>query len=518
MKRCGGVHGQKGYALVVVGLLVMLSSIIGLALLTNTLVSHKSVLASENNTKAKYLAEYGATYGLDALEQHLDQLNSGHISDWDWMLAKVEELRNFQGTGYPDASQSGEMFEYRLVLNEQPDVNNRHMGVYVISGYLYATGTANGEEIKFRVPVQISNVADVFNFALAAKNNIWLNGGVEIHGSLYAGNALALHKIAHFKHGSQYNFESVYPEINGKISAGPIDKPEHRIYHVPNHNNDKNLVGDHSLANLSPVRLDRLDQYLYGNYKVAKTSSITFPELDMSQIQQEISAAAGFSLNNVKSSGTHVAKRNHGGVDYYYVTGADRTCFILCGPYYETKTTYRIGASHGNKGPFEGVYFINGNLDIRGDVNLQGTFYVNGNVSIQYTKRTENPIAAAIIATGDIEIANNNLHEDVPATLNAFFWSLKNDFIIYGVGSNLKIHGGVIANNIVLNGVRGRSWVDSGYLDFSPKPQTYMRNGNKVPSRLTIVYDEQFITHPPAGVPTNEGFRMTQVGQWEYVE
>ncbi len=516
MNGCRKPKGQQGFALVLVTLLILLSSVIGLALLATTTTSHKSVLASENSTKAKYLAEYGATFGLEELQKKLDEFNSGHISDWNWMLNKVEELRNFHGDGNPDSKVPKEKFEYRLELNEQPDVNNEYMGQYVISGYLYATGEANGKKVTFKVPVQISNIADVFNFALTAENNIWLNGGVEINGSLYAGNALVVHKIAHFRHNSQYNFTSVYPEINGKISAGSPDEPAQNIYHVGTHNHDNDRYGKHSLSKLQPVPVADLSNkgYIHGNYRVVKTSSISFPNLDMNQIKQDIKSAAGFSQTELEEDGKTYFKKTRDGVDYHYITGADRDCFlgILCGKYYETKTTYNIGASYNKKGPFKGVYYVNGDLNIRGDINLQGTFYVNGNVSIQYTKKTDNPIAAAIIAKGEIEIANNNLYQDDPAFLNSFFWSLSDDFVIYGVGSHLKINGGVIAKNIVLNGVRGRTWENSrGGLVFDD--QHY-----DLPSRLTIVYDEQFITHPPEGVPTNEGFKLTQIGQWEYVD
>jgi hypothetical protein len=512
-------RGQKGSALVVITLLVLLSSVLGLALLSTTLTSHQSVLNSENNTKAKYLAEYGVTIGLEDLQKKLDEFNKGNISDWDWMLSKIDELRNFRGNGIPDSMQMKERYEYSLKLNDQPDVNNRALGQYVISGYLEATGEANGKKVKFRAPVQISNIADVFNFALTAKNNIYLNGGVEIHGSLYAGEKLVVHKIAHFKHGSQYNFTSVYPEIHGKISAGPLNANIHHIYHIGTHGHDSDQVGKHKITG-NPVPIDQLSEqgYLVGNYKVAKVPAITFPELNMNQIKEEIKQAAGFSESQLRNSGKTFYHQNRSGVDYYYITGADRNCFLIfCGRWYEKSTTYRIGQNNGNKGPFKGVYYINGDLEIRGDVRLEGTFYVNGNVSMQYTKRTENPIAAAIIAQGEIEIANNNLYNDQPAILNAFFWSLADDFVIYGVGSNLKINGGVIAKNIVLNGVRGKTY-EGSKLTFNPDPQRYEQNGKKVPSRLTIVYDEQFITHPPAGVPTNEGFKLSQIGQWEYVE
>ncbi|OUM87219.1 MAG: hypothetical protein BAA01_09120 [Bacillus thermozeamaize] len=538
---CQKPKGQKGSALVVIALIILLSSVLGLALLSNTLTSHQSVLANENETRAKYLAEYAATLGLDELQKELEELSQqsgqqvrqcGEIDDI------VRELLNkfANKSGVPVEQLKGEDFVYRLEFDEsslQEAKNlceqNSAIGLqYAVKGYLVASGIAdkNGKlpkRVTFKVPIQITNVADVFNFALSAKENIWLNGGVEIHGSLYAGNALAFNKVAHFYDGYRYHFTSVYPEINGKISAGSPEKKGNEIYEITYY--DSKIIGNHNIKEYgSKVSIEQLNRKFYGNYKVSKVSFITFPDLDMNQIKEEIKTVTGFYAPPDSSRKTIFHKQSHG-VDYYYITDAERVqkCTGEWGnrkcwyEWRESTTTFPIGANYGisKKGPYRGVYYINGKLDIDGDVDLQGTFYVNGDVSMQHTQKTDNPIAAAIIAKGEITIANNNLYQDDPAILNAFFWSLSDDFVIYGVGSNLKINGGVIAKNIVLNGLRG----SKNGKTISPNPQEYKdKNGKKWPSRLTIVYDEQFITHPPAGVPTNEGFKLSQIGQWEYVE
>lgn len=211
-----GKGKEKGFALVAVLLVLMLSTVLGMGLLTMTLNSHQAVLANEHNTRAKYLAEYAAHLGLNELQAELKQLAQGRTlscAETDGIIRRLVE--NFGGSGSPDENHPAEMYAYALEIDErhlQEAVTlcekNSPLGTvlgyqYVVEGTLKASGYVHKDgnvpgEATFAVPVQISNIAEVFRFALAAKENVWLNGGAVIAGDVYIGKSLAIHPWVHY--------------------------------------------------------------------------------------------------------------------------------------------------------------------------------------------------------------------------------------------------------------------------------------------------------------------------------
>ncbi|WP_380025909.1 hypothetical protein [Effusibacillus consociatus] len=481
--------GEKGSALVTILLVVLLTSILGVALLTVTLNGHKSVKASENQTKSRYLAEVGAKAGYWDLQQRLAHL---HSSDWTDVTKEISSLsKDFRGSpAAPDPTKPDETYQYQLVLELPPKVEKPDQGLYIVSGYIEGTGTSQGKTSTVRIKVQISSLADVFRFAMSASDTIWLNGGVKINGDIYAKNKLALHEFAHF---GLYK-ESIFPEVNGKISSGDVSSPIHSLYYIPEETIsvpvlDVQLVNEYSIEGKHNVDQegilidsDRAKDYLNGSFQLTKIQEVTLPEIDFAKKREEIRTKAKTDSR------------------YHYVTLAD-----LLGN--EHFTTYLIGSNTlQGTGPYNGIWYIYGDLVIDGNVEINGTFYVEGDVTIRNI-HTNNPIPAAIVAKGSIHVYNNNQFQSSPAVLNAFLWTQQDDLALYGVISNLQINGGVIAKNIVLNGVRGNTSTGLGLLVFDE--QTLDK-----PARLTITHDEKFVTNPPDGVPTITGLKVSQIGNW----
>lgn len=580
---------QKGSALVVFMLIVLLSAVLGLALLSNTLTSHQSVLANENETRAKYLAEYAAYLGLNDLQKELENLGSGQfLSCGDFDTLARDLVRNFDKTGKPDPSRDGEEFSYKLEIGEKKlqeakslCEKNSPLGLalgyqYVVEGTLKASGAVQKDgkvpgEATFTVPVQISNISEVFNFALAAKENIWLNGGPVIQGDIYAGKALAVHPVVHYPIlpppldflPRGYINQNVYPKINGRI----IMENPNALYRIP----DLGLLGEplnkadslfepqsgsHRLKGKYKTNLETMqkNKYLIGQYQFKNLSSVEVPELNMDnvkwavldkmgihnkkELEEKLEEELGGSLDLVeKVKWTYKDTRT--GITYHYITKVEKRCVFFCNAR-ESTTHYTINKKNGPRAGEKHVYYVNGDLTIQGDEqagdpDLGAVFYVSGNVKIEGIKRTTNKVAGIIVANGDIEVVyNRDKKRDETVEIKTFLWQndKKGKIILYGVYSNIRIRGGLIAHNIVLNGSRFNpfnafdliNWlVGKKYIAYDPSKDDYYftkgrRKGELAASRLTIVYDEQFITHPPAGVPTNEGFKLSQIGQWEYVK
>lgn len=157
-----------------------------------------------------------------------------------------------------------------------------------------------------------------------------------------------------------------------------------------------------------------------------------------------------------------------------------------------------------SKVTLDGPIFVNGNLTIQGaDLSSNALIYVNGEVSIEYSKingkaLAQNKLGSLIILSkGNIKISNNSVNSNIPSYIKGFFFSEK-DFEMYGVGSNMKIDGGISARRIVLNAIRGRA----SNSDFSgaykiPSRNDYFEGTNgqqSANSRLQVIYDTEIIS------------------------
>ncbi len=158
---------------------------------------------------------------------------------------------------------------------------------------------------------------------------------------------------------------------------------------------------------------------------------------------------------------------------------------------------------------------VNGSIYVDGDLIIQGAelfsnalIYVDGNVSLKYSSvkglnlGNNQTGSLVIFATGNIDISNNSVDTDPddphgPSIITGFFYSEKN-FEMYGVGSNMIINGGISANRIVLNGIRGRSSVGKRNNELKAYSGNYYwekaENQNSRSSRLRIHYNPDIIT------------------------
>lgn len=151
----------------------------------------------------------------------------------------------------------------------------------------------------------------------------------------------------------------------------------------------------------------------------------------------------------------------------------------------------------------DGPMYINGDLTIKGaDLKSNALIYVNGEVTIQHSRINGKTLKSGkkgsliVMAKSNIKISNNSVNYDDPSYIKGFFYSEK-DFEMYGVGSNIKIDGGISARKIVLNAIRGRAKDDP----FAQAHKIPYRNDYfegvaeqaKRDSRLQVSYDAEII-------------------------
>ena len=140
------------------------------------------------------------------------------------------------------------------------------------------------------------------------------------------------------------------------------------------------------------------------------------------------------------------------------------------------------------------LLLVNGNVTIQG-ANLTSNLmiYATGEVTIRNTTIQGKEFSPGregsliVFSKGKIQIANNSLYKNNPSELKGYFYS-EQDLEMYGVGSNIKIHGGVSARRITLNAIRGNY---EGEVDDWRKVINPISTSS--PSRLTIEYDTELI-------------------------
>lgn len=161
-------------------------------------------------------------------------------------------------------------------------------------------------------------------------------------------------------------------------------------------------------------------------------------------------------------------------------------------------------SSQYSKVTLDGPIFVNGDLTIQGaDLSSNALIYVNGEATIEYSRINGKPLpqnkigSLIILSKGNIKISNNSVNSNDPSYIKGFFFSEK-DFEMYGVGSNMKIDGGISARRIVLNAIRGRASNSNFPGAYRiPNRNDYFEglNGQQsANSRLQVIYDTEIIS------------------------
>ncbi|REJ22607.1 hypothetical protein [Caldibacillus debilis] len=178
---------------------------------------------------------------------------------------------------------------------------------------------------------------------------------------------------------------------------------------------------------------------------------------------------------------------------------------FLNGAYVGGNLTVGNGSTSSNPNNYDrvqidGPIFVDGDVTIKGaDAQFNSIMYVDGDVKIEYSRinglnKNGREGSLIIFANGKIDIQNNSVYQDEPSRIKGFFYSEK-ELEMYGVGSNIRIEGGISARKIVLNAIRGRAR-DTKFENAQRYWNDYYEGveGQRTrSSRLQIVYDPEII-------------------------
>lgn len=536
---------NDGYTLLSILLIITLISMIGLLALNATVTSMRFVSINETNIKSNADAQMAIEDAMAQIESEIEKLNS-EIERGNTSISSI--LNRFRNTMDHLTSLAGSPFTISRTTLE-----NGNDGLYRERLIIRAPIGESDKSLKKTIIISSEGVNEVFEYSVVSEGNIRFNGASYIEGDvLIKGDLETGNKGKYISGNSEVFVDTSYPAINGNLSVGgryfytnvfedcywetfwgiPIryvcetkylpatislarikdyfsvspdirtktaDVQPINVLKLINdkngdlHNRNKNDKGDY------PGRWGFLAPSLYqndvsfNNLQIPSGKKLTVHGNVMVRGNLNIEAGGELIVNgSIKVAG----KANFNGKlvlttshDYIYIAG-------------DTDT---------NNFSLQGQMYVNGSLTVNNNLNTNGTIYVKENATIQELTNSEGTLV--ILANGNIHISNNNQYSEVPKKMNAFFYS-NADMEIYGVGSNIKIIGGIYGRQITLNAVKGRTenrlFADStkvGSLYF----QTNQDQIEPTNSRLSIIYNRDIILNPPTGIPKVSKLKLQEI-------
>lgn len=171
---------------------------------------------------------------------------------------------------------------------------------------------------------------------------------------------------------------------------------------------------------------------------------------------------------------------------------------------------------------FDQPIYVAGNLLIEGPVNAKGAIFVKGDVFIENASQSSNsnmenntnyrmevyadgPITIQTLQTSNL--GNLSYAPNQPLVLNAYL-ATASTMYLGGMSTYLQIHGGVMAQNVILNSTLGANQYVSGY-------DNYLHSANlqDTSPRLSLIYDASYADQPVVGTPTVQNLVVQPLSQ-----
>ena len=559
------VKNSRGYTMLLALVAVVLFSILGITLMSLTssgIVKNETRLST---VQAKDLAEKGIDFAVNSVQNKL--VNSLKDANGNFALTKGEFERLLLETlNNPSLACPQELFDIKTAdfgikidgdientktlvcidkIEELPvDIDNPEKNKYKRYVTFKSYGISNGkhEVTSAKIAIGTDAIPDQLKYAVSSNDGeVFIYGGIEVTGDIKSDNNIHIFEKA-FSNWS-YNpdwHNSVSLKLNPTIgnSSGKLifSNPESKLFFY-NQNTNTKLYNEYKLPDekKGKIKLKNPSEILNINNQNELKSILTHsPKVNMISkvipkdsinIRNEIlqmyknknniiakkgNNFDGVNKNNPSSNEVKLNQDKNSKTLIYQEKCVQSNHYNNCQKYdlSEEKANLIIGDERYKRDiDIQGTYYINGDLKIQ-QTNLKSNaiLYVNGDVEIRFSSLSElvEDKSLIIFATGEIFIANISENSSHPSTIKGFFYS-QSDMTMYGVGSNIKVIGGLSAKNIFLTGVRGN-------MNMAANKQL------EQPSRLQIIYDENIIHQFTEFKRDKEEELVTQINEPETLE
>lgn len=519
---------EEGYTLITVLLIFTVVTIIAVTLMAASVSTFKFVKSSENKTKDKLNAEMVLDEATALIQNELDGINStlstGSILP-NQLLTMMQNSLNRVAQEKKD--------QCNITYETLEDGSNAD-GVIMEKVTITVPVGDSGKVLK--KVLTLSTVSDVFQYTAITPSNFYLYGAPYISGDVNVGGDIYSTNYSTYVNGWRDYAKTAYPAINGSLTVNggyyysdaepersflfSNDPPEDMNWKSYNTSNIKNyfsVVPQLKNRNLS------IDTIQVGN--IINKNRLTWPSnqsADDLTVNKSLQKTENTYVDDltINSSGNLEVKGNLYIKDDLYSKGmlkVDGNIYVggdatISGNLNITGNGHYIYFANSNETVtlnnlnLDGVMYVNGSADLSDDVNTNGSIYVKKSINVQNLSNHDGTLV--LLCDGDIQLSNNNLYNDKPKVIDAYFYS-NSELFIYGVGSNLKINGGIYGNPIILSALKGSTsedWLGNIIYD-----RDHQQSIDPTKSRLSIYFKKDLILNAPNGIPTVDKVTLKEI-------
>lgn len=525
------IKSENGYSLVTVMLIFILITALGLTLVSVTVGSSKFVAFDRVSAEDRVNAENRMEEAMANIENEVDIINgealnaSNALSKMDSALAK--------------AAAKGAS-KYTL---SHETLRNGENGVFIKKVSIDTPLGNSGKRLK--KTVTLSTISEIFQYSLVSPGIIEFNGASYIEGDVTAKN-IVNRSEAKFIKNSTYWKPTSYPAIKGSLA---LSDNENGFYYynngakrfTPNASNLNKYFSVVPRIKTSKPTFDKLqysrfikdvdfnlntqktEEYCYRNWLgkwvcEEKNSSFSRKEsIDGTKFRGNLTIEDKGDLtvngNLVVTKKLTIKKGGKLNVNGSVIIEGDATLSGQLALGSKENYIYINSTTSVDNFDFEGKMFIDSNLTIKNDFNTNGTVFIRNTVDVQNLSNNSGG-TLVLIADGDLKLSNNNQYVDEPKTIDAFLYT-NSTLEMYGVGSNMKILGGMYGNSIILNATKGKTYTSGSKSTYDELGGLYFqKNQNSIDptkSRLSIIYKKELILNPPTGIPTVDKVQIKEL-------
>ncbi|MGM9967115.1 MAG: hypothetical protein ACI383_06495 [Rummeliibacillus sp.] len=539
MKR--SIKNENGYTLLLTVGIIVIFTVLGLCLLTLTSNGIKKNENRQNTVQAQDLSDKGIKYAVDDLQKYLEnQIKNNPMGKTQFynLLDNTIKVNCPDGIEIPGekASQTKVCIDHvEMISNEEKDRYKRLVT-------FKSTGLVNGKThtTTSKVIIGTDSIPDQLRYALSTNDggDLYLHGGVEIQGDIKTDGNLIITKKAFWDYPETPRWEiSVGPRLikdTKSITPKIIMNDSEKYIYLVNDNNNSYPDNDDIFTNKNDFlnRYTKVSPTEANAINILKANLFNTPNLNI--------VTRSLPADRVDIS-AKIQEQNESTVDYHFgeltinypTKNFSHSDAILvkkkCKDSNRDGTCKKYTGSGNMKikdvnADLIGTYYVDGNLSIE-NTNLKSNalIYVNGDVNIQYSTLKgldSDPNSTLIIfSKGNIQISNisENSYYDSPSKIKGFFYS-KSNMIMYGVGSNIRLTGGISSKRLILTALRGntterRDWFGKLHLNVDS-----IDNQKDRDSRLKVTYDENLIRQYTSFLRDEKEEYITQLNDPEYIE
>ncbi len=497
------LRNENGYSLLVVLMVMTLLSVVGLMVMGITVNSVKHVTVNEQSVKVKSATDMAIEEAMAQIDREVAELNKDIKNKTILIDAVVAKLNNSLNR----LSSLGSL----LYTIQSQTIKDGSEGIYQEKVTIRAPIGSTGKYATRTV--LISSINNVFKYSTVTPGDLVLNGASYIEGDVRVGGNLYSSNYGKYVEGINLYEKTSFPALNGNLTVlgiyNRLSNIERRwwfgYYYVP------------VFQKFTPSATEMRNYFSI----VPKVPASSLP-VEKVDVTAMISGKSG-NLPNSKTLGNlQVRERETVRLTGNYIVNNDlvmeKDSKLLINGSLKVNGNAILTGTLSTQNPNDHIYiqglssapvsisnltltgqmYVGNSVNIENNLNTNGSIYSRGNINVEnFTNNDQGTLL--LLAEGDIKVSNNNLYNDLPKPINAFLYS-NSQLEIYGIGSHLKITGGIYGKDIILNAVKGKTKKGPGGNLIFESGQDGLPPES---SRLSVIYKKELILNPPTGIPVS---------------